>query len=133
MAQERRKAAREPLLEWISAGIGLVLTLAIVALIGREALNGETAQPPAIEVVAGRVTPMRAGFVVEVTAINRSGGTAAEVEVEGQLKSGDESIEASRLTFDYVPGHAERKGGLFFTGDPRRHRLEVRALGYQAP
>jgi len=133
MAQHRKQPTREPLLEWISAGIGLVLTLAIVALIGREALNGETAQPPAIEVVPGRVTPLPSGFVVEVTAVNRSGGTAAGVEVEGELKSGDEAIEASSLTFDYVPGHAQRKGGLFFTQDPRRHRLEVRALGYQAP
>ncbi len=133
MAQDRKQPTREPLLEWISAGIGLGLTVAIVALIGREALNGETAQPPAIGVVAGRVTPIQAGFVVEVTAVNRSGGTAAAVEVEGELKSGDESIESSSLTFDYVPGHAERKGGLFFTEDPRRHRLEVRALGYQAP
>lgn len=133
MAQDRGKTAREPLLEWVSAGIGLVLTLAIVALIGREALNGETAQPPAIEVVAGRVTPIQAGFVVEVTALNRSGGTAAGVEVEGALMSGTDEVETSGLTFDYVPGHAQRRGGLFFTQDPRRHRLQLRALGYQAP
>ena len=133
MAQDRGKTAREPLLECVSAGIGLVLTLAIVALIGREALNGETAQPPAIEVVAGRVTPIQAGFVVEVTALNRSGGTAAGVEVEGALMSGTDEVETSGLTFDYVPGHAQRRGGLFFTQDPRRHRLQLRALGYQAP
>lgn len=78
---------------------------------------------------------MPAGFVVEVTAVNRSGGSAAavEVEVEGALMSGDAAIETSSLIFDYVPGRAERKGGLFFTQDPRRHRFAVRALGYQEP
>jgi uncharacterized protein (TIGR02588 family) len=133
MAQHRSKPAREPLLEWISAAVGLVLTLGIVVLIGKEWLNGETGQPPAIEVVAGRVTPVQAGFVVEVTAINHSGGSAAGVEVEGALMSGATPVETSGLTFDYVPGRAERKGGLYFTQDPRRHRLQVRALGYQEP
>ena len=43
------------------------------------------------------------------------------------------TIETSDITFDYVPGHAERKGGLFFRQDPRMHKLELRALGYQTP
>ena len=133
MAQHRSKPGREPLLEWISAAIGLALTLGIVVLIGKEWLNCETEQPPAIELLAGSVTPMRSGFVVEVTAVNRSGGSAAEVEVEGALMSGASPVETSHMTFDYVPGRAERKGGLFFTQDPRRHRLQVRALGYQEP
>lgn len=133
MAKPPSRPARAPLLEWISAAIGLALTLAIVVLIGRESLNGKTTQPPAIEVRAGRVTPMAAGFVVEVTAVNHSGGSAAAVQVEGALMSGETPVETSSLTFDYVPGRAERKGGLFFTQDPRRHRLEVRALGYQEP
>ena len=127
------KAPKEPLLEWIAAGVGLVLTLGMMAVIGREALRGDPMQPPAIEVAATAITPIPSGFVVEVVAVNRSGGTAAAVQVEGELKSGDESIETSNLTFDYVPGHAQRKGGLFFREDPRRHRLEVRALGFQAP
>lgn len=133
MAQDRKQPAREPLLEWISATIGLGLTLAIVALIGREALNGETAQPPAIEVTATGITPIPSGFVVEVEAMNRSGGTAAAVQVEGVLMSGTTPVETSSLTFDYVPGHASRKGGLFFRQDPRNHRLQVRPLGYRAP
>ena len=136
MAADHRKsskAPKEPLLEWIAAGAGLVLTLGMMAVIGREALRGDPVQPPAIEMRVERITPAPPGFVAEVVAINRSGGTAAAVQVEGALKSGESEVETSSLTFDYVPGHAQRRGGLFFTRDPRRYRLEVRALGYQAP
>lgn len=127
------RTPREPLLEWISAGLGLVLTLGMVAVIGQEALRGDADQLPAIEVRATRIESTPSGFVVEIVAANHTGGTAAAVQVEGELKDGETSVETSSLTFDYVPGHAERKGGLFFAEDPRRHRLEVRALGYQAP
>src|SRR4030095_12745377 len=113
MARNPKKAAtREPLLEWISAGIGLVLTLGIMAVIGREALRGEIHEPPAIEVVMTGVQRAGSGFVVEVKAINRSGGTAAAVEVEGVLKDGETEVETAGLTFDYVLGPAERRAGL---------------------
>jgi uncharacterized protein (TIGR02588 family) len=127
------KPHREPLLEWVSAAAGLALTLGVLGLIGREALSGDAAQPPSIEVVPVRIAPAGPGFVVEVAAINRSGGTAAEVEVEGMLMRGESELETSRLIFDYVPGHAERRGGMYFREDPRRHRLELRPLGYQRP
>ena len=127
------RTPREPLLEWIAASLGLVLTLGMVAVIGQEALRGDADQLPAIEVRATRLASTPSGFVVEIVAANRTGGTAATVQVEGELKDGESSVETSSLTLDYVPGHAERRGGLFFTEDPRRHRLEVRALGYQAP
>ena len=127
------KPHREPLLEWASATVGLALTFAILGLIGREALRGDAAQPPAVEVVPVSVARAGSSFVVEVAVVNRSGGSAAEVEVEGVLKQGDRALETSTLVLDYVPGHAERRGGLFFREDPRRHRLELRPLGYQRP
>jgi len=134
MARGKARTPREPLLEWIAAGIGLVLTLGILTVIGREALSGEAERPPAVEVRAERVVPVATGgFVVEVAATNRSAATAALVGIEGRLRSGDSAVETSSVTFDYVPGHATRRGGLFFREDPRAHSLELRALGYQAP
>lgn len=130
---KRRNPAGTPLLEWIASGIGLLLTLGLLAVIGAEALDHDPEQLPVIEVVAGRVVATGSGFVVAIEAVNRSGGTAAAVEIEGALKSGETAIETSSAVFDYVPGYSRRSGGLFFTQDPRRHRLELRALGYQAP
>ena len=134
MARGRKAATvREPVLEWIVSALGLVLTIGIALVIGREALSGETTQPPAIEVRATRIVPQPSGYLVEIEASNRSGGTAAIVEIEGALMAGESEVETSGLTLDYVPGHATRKGGLYFRRDPRAHRLEVRALGYQEP
>ena len=133
MAKSRKAQPKEPLLEWVAAGIGLVLTLLIIVVIGREALSDESEAVPAIEVRAVSLAQASAGFVVEVEATNRSGATAAAVQIEGELSSGGAAAETSSLTFDYVPGHATRKGGLFFRKDPRKHELELRALGYQEP
>lgn len=132
MAQPRKRAGT-PLLEWVASGIGLLLILGLLAVIGREALNHEAEQLPAIDVAAHRVARIPTGFVVEFEAVNRSGGTAAAVEIEGVLKAGEASVETSSAVLDYVPGHSRRTGGLFFTRDPRLHRVEVRALGYQTP
>lgn len=127
-----RKKADTPALEWIAGGIGLLLVLALLGVIGREALAGESDQLPAIEVRVMRVEPVSSGFVVEFEAANRTGGTAAAVEIGGELEAGDET-ETSGAVLDYVPAHGRVKGGMFFTHDPRRYKLEIRALGFQTP
>ena len=130
---ERRKAATTPALEWAAAGVGLLLLLIMLAIIGMEAVGGETEAPPAVTVTAGRIVAAPGGHVVEIEAGNSSGAAAAAVQIEGALMAGDSAIETSSLTFDYLPGHSRRRGGLFFTQDPRRYRLGLRALGYQEP
>ena len=130
---KRKVSASTPLLEWIASGIGLVLLLVLIGVIGREALTGETDALPAIELRATSVAKAGAGYVVGIEAVNLSGGTAASVEIEGVLSDGGAAIETSGATLDYVPGHSMRSGGLFFREDPRRHRLQLRALGFQTP
>jgi uncharacterized protein (TIGR02588 family) len=122
-----------PPLEWIAAGIGAVLLLFLIVVIGREALNGEAAQLPQIEVAVTGVEPAASGYVVSFEARNRTDGTAAAVEIEGVLKAGGAEIETSSATIDYVPGKGKATGGLFFHEDPRKADLEVRALGFQTP
>jgi uncharacterized protein (TIGR02588 family) len=51
--------------------------------------------------------------------------------VEGELRKGEEQIELSHTEIDYAPAHAEKRGGLFFSQDPRQGDLRVRALGYE--
>ncbi|UZK66383.1 hypothetical protein [Sphingomonas sp. M1-B02] len=122
-----------PLLEWIAAGIGLLLLLALFAIIGREALFEGSKAPPAIEVSTGGITRTATGYLVAFEAINRANGTAASLQVEGTLRQGDTTIETSSTTLDYVPGHGSTRGGLYFTRDPRAHVLELRPLGFQQP
>ncbi|WP_168355957.1 hypothetical protein [Sphingomonas gei] len=128
-----RKSPPTSALEWIAAGLGLAGLLFVVAVIGREALTGETAQLPVLEVRAERVLPNAAGFVVEFEVVNRSSGTAAAVEIEGQIGPEANPVETSSATLDYVAGDASAKGGLFFKHDPRGQRLALRALGFQTP
>ena len=66
--------------------------------------------------------------VAMVIVTNRSGQTAARVELEG--RSGAETSSAS---VDYVPGHSQAEAGLLFREDPRRGGLEVRVTGFQLP
>jgi len=124
----KKQPVSTPALEWIAAALGLAAILFVAVVIGREALTGEPAQLPSLEVRATRVVPNAAGFVVEFEVVNHASGTAAAVEVEG--KAGDETSSA---TLDYVAGNAQAKGGLFFAKDPRGQKLELRTLGFQTP
>jgi len=133
MADPTKGTTDTPLLEWIAAGIGLLLLLTLIAVIAREAIAEEHKELPAIELAVRGMAPAGTGFVVEVEATNRSGGTAAAVEIEAILKTGVTIVETSSASFDYVPGHSKATGGVFFTRDPRGHTLEVRPTGFQTP
>lgn len=124
----QKQRARTPALEWLSAATGLVLTLALLALLGKEALLGQRDDVPAVDVRVERVVEKDGVFVVEVEAVNHSGATASAVMIEGRLGEA-----TSNATIDYVPGHSRRRAGLYFREDPRGGPLEVRALGYQEP
>lgn len=119
--------AKPPLLEWIASAIGLLLALGLLAAIARDGLSGRGEALPDISVAAVRAQPVGAGWVVEFEARNAAPATAALVMVEGRLPDG----ETSSATIDYVPGRSARRGGLFFSREPRGLRL--RALGYQDP
>jgi uncharacterized protein (TIGR02588 family) len=123
-----KKQPPTPALEWIAAGLGLAAILFVGVVIGREALIGEADQLPSLEVHATRIVPNAAGFVVEFEVVNHASGTAAAVEIEGEL-----GTEKSNATLDYVAGNASAKGGLFFKHDPRTQPLALRALGFQTP
>lgn len=126
MAKAKAKA-QPPLLEWIASAIGLLLTLGVMIVIGRDAFNGSADMAPDIAVSVVRVQPASAGWLIEFEAANRSPVTAAQVTVEGALPGG----ETSTATIDYIPGRSARSGGLFFTAKPDGATL--RALGYQDP
>jgi uncharacterized protein (TIGR02588 family) len=119
--------AKTPLLEWLASAVGLLLILGVAGVIARDAFNGSAEMAPDVTVAATRVHRSAAGFLVEFEVRNVSPVTAAQVTIEGKLPGG----ETSMATIDYVPGRSARRGGLFFSAEPRG--LELRALGYQDP
>lgn len=120
-----------PWLEWAASGIGLLLVLGLFGVIGWQAFNGATI-PPAITVEVENVAPVEGGYRVLFLARNGAGEAAAQVEVEGKVSTNG-GEEVSRVVLDYVPGHSARRGGLFFTRDPRTGALVVRTTGFAEP
>ena len=118
--------------EWVAAAVSTVMVLLVIGYIASKALT-DGGSPPAVEVRPDSV--LRAGgmWIVPFSAENRGDRTAADVQVRGELREGDRTVESSDAAVDYVPGQAVRRGGLFFHADPRAYRLELRALGYQDP
>ena len=126
------KASKEtpvPLLEWVSAALGLGIALALMGIIGREAILSEKGSDlPILYARVQSVEATKAGHAVRIIVFNRSRQTAARVEVEG--KAGNET---SLMSVDYVAGRSQAEGGLVFQEDPRRAGLKVRVTGFQLP
>lgn len=117
---------------WGIALLGLVLLLGSIVFMLYEAITGDTS-PPDVAVRLESVEDAGSGFLVMFRAINDGGSTAAGVTIEGTLMNGTEEVETSNTTIEYLPSHSERKGGLFFTLDPRQYELELRATGFEEP
>lgn len=141
MAPRRKPAARPaaaslvqrtPLAEWIAAGVGLVLTLAVLGYSVWEVVD-TTDAPPALEVRPRAVHAQAGGHVVEIEVLNDSYATAADVEVVGTIEQGGAVVEERRATFDYVPAQGSARGGLVFLRDPEAGVLRLRTEGYVEP
>jgi uncharacterized protein (TIGR02588 family) len=130
---DRARGEPTPLLEWIAGGIGTILTLALLGFLGWQAWTTPRDVPPEVTVRLEEVRPVGDGFVARIVAANGSPATAAALDVEGVLSRDGEEVERAQATLDYVPGHSEKRGGLFFAEDPRKGDLRLRALGYQEP
>jgi uncharacterized protein (TIGR02588 family) len=126
------RAERISGLEWLVAGLGLLLVVAAVVFMVVDATRGGDA-PPFIRVRADSVIAVgEGGYLLLFTAENRGRETAADVGVIGELRDATD-VEVSRARVDYVPGRSERRGGLFFRRDPRRTAVRLWAEGYQEP
>lgn len=123
---------RTPILEWIAAALGLVLTVGMLAYLVHEGIS-EPDGPPALTVVAEPPTRTAGGFVVPFVVRNDSPATAAAVEVRGTLTQGGRVLEERRQSFTYVPGDGEARGGLLFDNDPAAAEISIRPEGYEEP
>jgi len=123
---------RTPWLEWLAAGVGLLLVLVVFGSIGWQAL-GDATSPPDVVVETTGVARTGSGYRVMFRARNRGGAAAAQVRIDGILSGGDQMPETSSVILDYIPGQSAREGGLFFSRDPQAGVLAVRAAGFAKP
>ena len=130
---EHRKPSHDiPSAEWAAAAVGLMIVLAVLAFLLIEAVRGSES-PPNIRINVLGVEAQEGGYLVRLQVANKGGSTAGQLVVEGTVKPHNGEIQRSQVTLDYVPAHSVRGAGLFFTSDPIKARLEVRASGFQDP
>lgn len=123
---------RTPIAEWVAAGLGLILTVAVIGYLLAEGLR-EGQAPPSLSVASEPAQRTSGGYVVPVVVRNSSDTTAASVEVRGTLMQDGEIVEERRATFAYVPGRGEAHGGMVFQHDPTRTTVGLVAEGYEEP
>ncbi|TIU07622.1 MAG: TIGR02588 family protein [Mesorhizobium sp.] len=114
--------------EWVVAGISSVALLAVLSYLVADGLSTRdgTARIVVLPLAVG-VT--EGGYVVEFAAANRAGKSVAAVEIKGELRNGDEVVEESSATLDYVP----QECALIFRRDPEAYDLRLFASGYSEP
>ena len=119
-------------IEWLLGALSAALVLAMIGFTLYRAISATT-ETPDLDVVVERIEAASGRFRVGFRVDNRGDATAATVKIEGQLKRGDETIETSETTLDYVPAHSTRRGGLLFNHDPSRFVVRLEARSYQEP
>lgn len=127
------KTKRYPLVEWVSAAIGVAITGVMISFLAVEVARHEDGVPPLLDVAPVDLTFARGHYVLEVEVSNASRATGASVAIEGTLSEGQATIETSTAVLAYVPGGSQRRAGLVFSHDPRKSRLELRVTGYERP
>ena len=133
MAKNKKKEAEIPAAEWIVAALGALIVVAALATLVVDVVSNDKSAPR-ITIAVDSVVPSGGAHLVAVSAHNRGGGTAAELKVEATLVDEDGSpVERSEASLDYLPQRSVRRLGLYFRGDPRRYRIDVRPVGYQEP
>jgi len=127
-----RKKTNIPALEWFFAAVGLILVVGVLGFLIYHAII-DKGTPPNLNVKIDSIVQRENGFLVKFVIENTGDETAADVNVEGELKKGAETIETSGVTVDYVPSHSEKKGGLFFKEKSGGFEIELHAKGYNTP
>jgi uncharacterized protein (TIGR02588 family) len=118
--------------EWVAAALGLVLVVGMLGSIGYYGLT-TSGSVPAVSIEHAGTESIPGGYVVRFRALNSSSSTAAALHIAGELREGGEVVESGQAVVDYLPGHSERQGGLFFRQDPNRYELRLYPLGYVEP
>jgi uncharacterized protein (TIGR02588 family) len=128
----KESGRKEQAWEWIVAILGAALVAGAIGFMLYEAVAVETS-PPSITLHVEAIQATPNGHLVLFRAVNGGGSTAEGLAVEGELVDGTRSIEVSEIVIDFVPQHSHRGGGLFFTNDPQKYELRLRAEGYEQP
>lgn len=125
--------AKPSVWEHAAAALGAAIVVATLGFMVYEALTTPTDAVPQLGVRVDTVVSYPHGHVVEFRAMNAGDATAANVQIEGELRADTGVVERSEATIGFVPAQSWRTGGLVFRGNPAGYRLEVRVVGFDRP
>jgi len=113
-----------PVLQWVMAAIGGVVTLSAMALMIHDAVRDPV--PAALSARVIEVQSTAAGQVAIVRVRNDGDDTAANVSLSGVADG-----QTATAMLDYVPGHGQAKAYLRFDTGASTAIVSVR--GWSAP
>ncbi len=121
-----------PLLSWITASVGLILVLGIIAfLVMRSFEEGDPV--PKIVIHTASSQPDDGKTLIMITIANNGTGAVSSLMVEGELRNGTQTVEQSTVTVDYVPAGSTRTAGMYFVNDPKNFELILTPRSYEEP
>jgi uncharacterized protein (TIGR02588 family) len=129
---QQSQSEQIPLAEWVVGLLGFLLVAATIIFLLYEGVQDE-GKPPHLSISIRAIEAVDDHYLVRFRVQNNGDLTAAAVTIEGALKQGEETIEASDTSLTYVPAQSYREGGLFFTENPADFELELRPVGYEKP
>lgn len=114
-------------LEWTVFGLSVLLVLAVIGLLAREALRWKES-PARLRAELGTPVMQDGSWWVPVKVRNEGESLAADVTIE--VRAGGET---SGFTLDFVPRGTDRQGRANFPGGTDMDAATVIVKGYQEP
>jgi len=124
-------AAEIPAAERVLGVASALVVLALAVFLMVKALGNDDGAP-AVRVEVVEISGAEGGWLVEIEVTNDGNSPASDVEIEGRLEGAD-GPEVGSVTFHQLPSRSSRRGGIWFTENPRTRGLSLRAVGYRAP
>ena len=118
-------------MEWTVFAVSTLLVLAVMAVLGMEALRWG-GKPAHLEIKRGDIVMERGRLCLPVTVTNTGDSVAVNVNetVAARGPGGERSVD---LIFDFIPRGATREGRAAFPADQDPGQLEVHISGYETP
>jgi uncharacterized protein (TIGR02588 family) len=119
-------------LEW---GVAAIAGVLFVVMVGYMVVEGfATAENRVeIQIIASPAVRQGNAFAVRFDARNIGNQTASSLVVRATLSEGDREVETAEVTIDYLPGRSSAFGGFWFSNDPSRLKVDIRAVSYLDP
>lgn len=130
---KRQSAAARPAVEWIVGALSCVMLAALIAFLLQQALSGD-ASPPQLSVAIEGIEHAGGGTVVRIAVTNDGDEAAAGVRVLAARAGAPDERARREIEFDYVVGHAVRRGAFRFAdAEIQATDLDVGIGGFVEP